>query len=161
MARLGVVKGGGCGRGMCPLRRKARKFFTGGRYLMDKKCFLSDRWRMDINMLNNPRPHRIRFNCDLCSLSSFCLLSVKDVEVQVLIGLFQVQLGSEILKGLITASHQYLAYQLLVYPTSPNHRSQSASINVGCKTSSELPNTDHADMRRNRILLRMSVQDAI
>ena len=35
----------------------------------------------------------------------------------------------------------------------------------GCKTSSaELPNTDHVDMRnsqRNRILLRMSVQDAI
>ena len=38
-------------------------------------------------------------------------------------------------------------------------------LNDGCKTSSaELPNTDHVDMRsseRNRILLRMSVQDAI
>ena len=49
-------------------------FFTGGRYLMHEKVFsaliVSD-----------------------FSLSSFCLLSVKDVEVQVLIGLFQVQLG--------------------------------------------------------------------
>ena len=27
MAGPGVVKGGGCGRGMCPLPREVRKFF--------------------------------------------------------------------------------------------------------------------------------------
>ena len=35
-----MVKGGGCGRGICPLPRDARKFFfTGGRYLMHDKVF--------------------------------------------------------------------------------------------------------------------------
>ena len=39
-------------------------------------------------------------------------------EVQVHIGLFNSE--SEILDGVIKASHQYLAYQILVYPASPN-----------------------------------------
>ena len=36
-----VVKGGGCGRGMCPLPREARKFFLlAVDILCMKKCFL-------------------------------------------------------------------------------------------------------------------------
>ena len=96
-----------------------------------------------------------------------------------LLDFFKFNSESEIYsKVLITASHQYLAYQLLVYPTSPNLWMMmpiqiliwkqytciylNQHLNDGCKTSSaELPNTDHADMRssqRNRILLRMSAQ---
>ena len=77
---------------MSPPARSAEVFFTGGRYLMHEKVFFLGQVVSDF------------------SLSSFCLLSVKDVEVQVLIGLFQVQLGKS--KVLITASHQY------IWPTS-------------------------------------------
>ena len=41
VAGPGVVKGGGCGRGMCPLPREARKFFLlAVDILCMKKCFL-------------------------------------------------------------------------------------------------------------------------
>ena len=38
---LGLIKRGGCGRGMCPLPREARKFFTEDiDILCMKTCFL-------------------------------------------------------------------------------------------------------------------------
>ena len=46
-----MAKGGGCGS-------SRGSFFTGSRYLMHEKVFSLGQ---DINMLNNPRPHRIRF----------------------------------------------------------------------------------------------------
>ena len=52
---------------------------------------------MDIT-LNYPRPHRIRFNCDLCSLSSFCLLSVKMSKCKFILDFFKFNSESEILK---------------------------------------------------------------
>ena len=59
MARPGV----GAGGGSAPSRAKRGSFFTGGRYLMHEKVFLfrtGDAYMyMDINTLNNPRPHRI------------------------------------------------------------------------------------------------------
>ena len=59
-------------------RAKRGSFFTGGRYLMHEKSVFFRTGALIVSDF---------------SLSSFCLLSVKDVEVQVLIGLFQVQLG--------------------------------------------------------------------
>ena len=69
----------GAGGGCAPSHAKRGSFFTGGRYLMHEKVF------------SLGQVHALIVS-DF-SLCSFCLLSVKDVEVQVLIGLFQVQLG--------------------------------------------------------------------
>ena len=41
--------------------REGEVFFTGGRYFMHGSVFFRTGDCMDINMLNNPRPHRIRF----------------------------------------------------------------------------------------------------
>ena len=69
----------GAGGGRAPSRAKRGSFFTGGRYLMHEKVFSLGQVHSSYQIFH--------------ALSSFCLLSVKDVEVQVLIGLFQVQLG--------------------------------------------------------------------
>ena len=64
------MREGGC----APSRAKRGSFFTGGRYLMHEKVLSLGQVHSSYQIL-------------------FCLLSLKDVEVQVLIGLFQVQLG--------------------------------------------------------------------
>ena len=98
----------------------------------------------------------------------------KMLKCKSLLDFFNFNSESEILKGPDHSEPSVSGLPVTCVSYESEYRFSSGSsihvylnqhLNDGCKTSSaELPNTDHADMRssqRNRILLRMSVQDAI